>query len=231
MKRQAFSWIVAAMAAVALSACAQTTEVEFVDHVKAGLIEQDVYVEKTAGSGEVYRINPDEFETYKDAPVYGTATVTHHAPFNASHNGPYAKGQALNMTLGEWLSGTGKATYVCKSGKGSIQASFSNLVPNGIYTMWYALAAKKHMGCEDCPFSTIDFPMGGGDGSSSIFTAGSDGGADYQASFEPCLEMSDDRLMAMLAIAYHSDGNTYGPGPGPMGLGSHVQLFVGLPDK
>ncbi len=38
-------------------------------------------------------------------------------------------------------------------------------------------------------------------------------------------------MMAMLVIAYHSDGNTYGPDPGPFGTGSHVQLFVPLPDN
>ena len=69
------------------------------------------------------------------------------------------------------------------------------------------------------------------DGSQSFFTAGADGGAGFNLDFSPRLELSGERLMAMLAIAYHSDGNTYGSDPGPFGLGSHVQLSVPLPDK
>jgi hypothetical protein len=37
--------------------------------------------------------------------------------------------------------------------------------------------------------------------------------------------------MAGLAIAYHSDGNTYGAEPGDFGLNSHVQMFLGLPPR
>ncbi len=128
MKLGFLSPLAAAVALLALGACApKPVELGFVDRVKAGLIEQDVYVAKAAGSGEVFRIDPD--------------------------------------------------------------------------------------------------------GSPSFFTAGADGGADFKLDFSPSFELSGERLMAMLAIAYHGDGNTYGPDPGPFGLGSHVQLFVPLPDK
>ena len=221
------------VAALFLSACSDVgpLKLSFVDHVTADMIEQDVYVEKTAGSGEVYRINPDEFEKYKNARAYGTAEVIHHAPFNPEHNGPYAKGQDLGFTLAEWLSGTGAGTYTCRAGTGKVDVSFNKLVPNGGYTMWYAFAGKSHMGCKDCPFATVDFPMGTPDGAQSVFTADANGNARFNLSFKPCLELSGERLMAMLAIAYHSDGNTYGPDPGPFGRGTHVQLFTGLPDK
>ncbi len=232
MKLGLLSPLAAAVALLALAACApKPVELGFVDHVKAGMIEQDVYVEKAAGSGQVFRINPDEFEAYKDAQVFATTKVVHHAPFNADRNGPYPKGRTLGMTLADWLSASGSASYVCKGDQGTIDASFTKLVPNGLYTMWYAFAGKGHMGCKDCPFATVDFPMGKPDGSQSFFTAGADGSAGFKLDFSPCLELSGERLMAMLAIAYHSDGNTYGPDPGPFGLGSHVQLFVALPDK
>lgn len=224
--------LAAAVALLALAACApKTVQLGFVDHITAGMIEQDVYVEKAAGSGEVFRINPDELETYKNAQVFTTTKVVHHSPFNPDANGPYPKGRTLGMTLADWLSASGSASYVCKGDQGTIDASFTKLVPNGLYTMWYAFAGKGHMGCKDCPFATVDFPMGNPDGSQSLFTAGADGSAGFKLDFSPCLELSGARLMAMLAIAYHSDGNTYGPDPGPFGLGSHVQLFVPLPDK
>ncbi len=82
MKLGLLSPLAAAAALLALAACApKPMELGFVDHVKAGLIEQDVYVEKAAGSGEVFRINPGEFETYKDAQVFATTNVGHHSPF------------------------------------------------------------------------------------------------------------------------------------------------------
>ncbi len=232
MKHRPLSPLAAAVALLALGACAsKSVELGFVDHVEAGMIEQDVYVEKAAGTGEVFRINPDEFETYQNAQVFATTKVVHHSPFNSDRNGPYPKGRTLGMTLADWLSASGSATYVCKGDQGTIDASFTKLVPNGLYTMWHAFAGKAHMGCKDCPFATVDFPMGTPDGSQSFFTAGADGSATFKLDFSPCLELSGGRLMAMLAIAYHSDGNTYGPDPGPFGLGSHVQLFAALPDK
>ena len=103
-------------------------------------------------------------------------------------------------------------------------------MPNGTYTVWNFLAGKPHMGCADCPFATIDFPMGASDGSQSAFTAGADGKATYQASFEPCLRLGDDLLFSGLALAYHSDGKTYGKNPGEFGNKTHVQIFAGLPD-
>lgn len=232
MKLRPLSPLAAAVALLALGACApKSVELGFVDHVEAGMIEQDVYVEKAAGSGEVFRINPDEFETYKNAQVFATTKVVHHSPFNPDANGPYPKGRTLGMTMADWLSASGSASYVCEGDRGTIDASFAKLVPYGLYTMWYAVAEKSHMGCKDCPFATVDFPMGAADGSQSLFTADADGGAGFKLDFSPCLELSGERLMAMLAIAYHSDGNTYGPDPGPLGLGSHVHLFVPLPDK
>ncbi|MEE9249777.1 MAG: hypothetical protein V3U93_01455 [Alphaproteobacteria bacterium] len=82
----------AAVTLPALSACApKPVELGFVDHVKAGLIERDVYVEKAAGSGEVFRINPDEFEAYKNVQLFATTKVEHRSPFDADHNGLWYK--------------------------------------------------------------------------------------------------------------------------------------------
>ena len=230
MNRSTFIALLTGCLPLALAACAaQPTPLEFVDHVEAGLIEQDVYVERAPGSGEVYRINPDEFEAYRNVPIYGTKAVVVHSPFNPEHNGPYKRGRALGMTLADWLAGTGTALYSCDGGTARIDASFQDLVPNGIYTMWYAFAGQAHMGCPDCPFSTIDFPVGTADGSQSAFKADSFGTASFALDFEPCLQLTDERLATMLAIVYHSDKNTYGPAPGPFGKSSHIQLFTMLP--
>jgi hypothetical protein len=207
------------------------SDIGFVSHVTAGMVEQDAYVEKVPGSGEVFRVTAEEAEKFMNFPAYGTAKSHHHAPFATTGLGPFEKGKALGMTLGEWLAGTGTADYSCKGGSASIKIEFEKLVPNGTYTVWNFLAGKPHMGCADCPFSTIDFPMGARDGSQSMFKAGADGKATYAASFSPCLTLGNDTLFSGMALAYHSDGKTYGRGPGEPGNKMHVQIFAGLPDE
>ena len=202
-----------------------TVELEFVDHLKIEMIEQDVYVERTAGADEVYRVTAAEREQYNDAPVFATADTVHHNPLDAAFNGPYEKGRPLGFTLGEWLSASGKATYTCDDGTGSVEASFAGLVPNGVYTFWnFYLPTPAAQ-----PFSTYDLPIGVRDGSESVFTTDARGNARYEATFTPCLQMTAAQLAAGLAIAWHSDGKTYGPTPGEFGNKTHVHLFTVLP--
>ena len=48
----------------------QKIELVFVDHLTAGMIEQDVFVEKLEGSCEVYRVLPQDREKYLDAEIF-----------------------------------------------------------------------------------------------------------------------------------------------------------------
>ncbi len=214
-----------------LGACSgdRIEDLALVDHIAAGMIEQDVFIEQTRGSGDVFRVGATEAKRYADAPVYRTTRPVRHAPYSPDKNGPYPKGASLGMSLGDWLAATGTVTYTCSDGIGRIEASFRNLVANGTYSMWYFRVAKAHMGCAACPFATIDFPVGAKDGSQSQFAADARGNATFDAVFEPCLELSGDQLAAALAVAYHSDGNTHGPSPGDMGHTSHIQLLAVLP--
>ena len=59
--------------------------IDFVDHIKAEMIEQDVYVERTAGSGKVFRVTVDDNKMYLDKPVFATATGVHRK--NARNDG------------------------------------------------------------------------------------------------------------------------------------------------
>jgi hypothetical protein len=200
-------------------------EITFVDHIKAEMVEQDVFVEKTPGSGEVFRVTVDDNAKFLDQPVFTVASSVHHDPMNKEETGPYAKGQELGFTLGEWLGASGTATYRCADGKGAIEASFDKLAPNGVYTMWNFFLAMPFTE----PFSTYDLPVGERDGSGSVFKTDGNGAAKFSASFEPCLQGGGTQIAAGLAIAYHSDGKTYGSGPGSMGDKSHVHLFALLP--
>jgi len=184
------------------AAGAHSIDLAFVTHLDMDLPEQDVYIERERGSGEVYRV---------------TKGV-----------GPHARGEALGMTLGQWLRHQGSGSYSCTEGVGQLETSFSGLVPNGTYTMWHAFMAMP----PTTPFSgTLDLPLGARDGSTSRFEADADGKAAFVHSFKPCLEMSDVWTTSMLAINYHSDGKTYRADPGQFGLNAHIPLFLMLPNR
>jgi hypothetical protein len=232
MKRYAVRPAICAAALLLLAACAvqsgsssRVAEVTFVDHIKAGMIEQDVYVERPLGSGQVYRVSPDDSGLYMGLAASGTAEPVHHAPMDAGANGPYAKGKDLGFSLGDWLAATGTGTLTCNEGQGSLVAEFQNLVPDGLYTMWYFFMADPPTE----PFSTYDIPVGARSGVNSVFRAEGDGSARYAASFAPCLQGGGRQLTAGLAIAWHSDGKTYGHHPGTFGDKAHVHLFTALP--
>lgn len=204
-------------------ALAGEVEVTFVDHITAEMIEQDVYVERDGGM--VFRVTPADYSDHMDAKVYTTAAGVEHDPMGMDKIGPYEKGMELGFTLDEWLNATGTAKITCENGAGSISAEFENLVPDGLYTMWQfwmGMPLPAH-------FSTYDMPVGARDGSESVFTADANGNAVYEASFEPCLQGGGSQLGSGLAIAYHSDGMTYGYEPGSMGDKTHIHLFSMLP--
>ena len=230
------------VAALFLSASAAAQQVEmvisgleFTTGTAMGVIEQDVLIEKNPGSGEVYRPGPTEAEPYRDAPVYAQTQPTPHYWWSPDKVGPFPKGKALGFTLGEWLGAHGTATYACRAGVGHVKAEFEKLVPNGVYTMWYALLLKLHLGCADCPFSGLVMPVGHPSGSQNSFVGDASGNADFEAYFTPCLGLGNDQIAAVLAVAYHSDGKTYRSNPGPggvaMGWVSHTQAMAMLPDE
>lgn len=199
-------------------------DLAFATHLDMNLPEQDVYIEREAGSGTVYRVTKGDHNM--NAPLFKTATTTPHDPFNPEAIGPYKKGEPMGMTLGQWLKHTGQGTYTCENGTGTLDLTFTGLVPEGVYTMWHAFMAIP----PPVPFTgTLDLPLGARDGSESIFTADKKGRAAFKHTFSPCLQMSDVWTTSMLAIDYHSDGKTYGGHPGKFGYNAHIPLFVMLP--
>lgn len=203
-----------------------TFDVAFMTHLEMNLPEQDVYIERSPGSGEVWRVTKGDNDM--SAPLFKTAVETKHDPFSEAALGPHPKGEPMGMTLGEWLEHRGTGVYTYRDGQGTLDLNFSGLVPNGVYTMWHAFIALP----PTTPFSgTLDLPLGARDGSESVFVADENGEAHFEHSFSPGLEMSDVWTTAMLAINYHSDGKTYGGLPGAFGLNAHIPIFVMLPDR
>lgn len=201
-------------------------DLAFKTHLDVGLPEQDVFIERTAGSGDVYRVTNGD--NNMRAELFKTAVPVPHDPFSDEAIGPHPKGERIGMTLGEWLRHQGKGRYTCENGQGKLDLNFSGLVPNGVYTMWHAFMAMP----PPVPFTgTLDLPLGARDGSESAFVAGNDGNARFEHSFTPCLQMSDVWTTSMLAINWHSDGKTYGGHPGDFGNLAHIPLFVMLPPR
>ena len=208
-------------------ALAQTDDYQvdltFVNHFQAGMNEQDVFVERDVGASEVYRATAADEDP--GIPLYATTEAVAHNPSDMADVGPFAKGQPLDLTLGEWLAGTGSATLGCEGGQGSLQADFTNLVPDATYTIWHFYMPEP----ATVPFQSIDLPLGARDGSQNTFTTDASGNALFNTLFEGCLPLSLESLHSALALAYHSDGQTYGLSAGDFGANSHVQLFVAFP--
>lgn len=201
-------------------------ELTFHTHLDAGLPEQDAYIEKVPGSNQIWRVTAEDADAFMDAPLYATTVMNKHNPFDPLHNGPYPKGHQLGLTLAEWLTAEGSANYACDGTTGSIDATFTGLVPDSIYTLWYFFVASPPM----VPFAgAYDLPVGARDGSENIIVSDGEGDASYVVTFEPCLQLSGTQLAAGLGLAWHSDGRTYGANPGPFGLGTQVPIFAFFP--
>ncbi|MHC4958068.1 MAG: hypothetical protein ACYTGN_06795 [Planctomycetota bacterium] len=201
-------------------------DIAFITHIEADMAEQDVYIEREPGSGQVYRVTTGDNDM--NAKLYKTAVPVKHDPFDPKAVGPYPKGDELGLTVGEWLRARGTGKYSYKNGIGTLDLEFTGLVPNGVYTMWHAFVISP----PTQPFSgALDAPLGARDGSESVFTADANGNARFKHSFRPGLQLSDTWTTALLAIAYHSDGKTYGGVPGDTGTVTHVPLFTMLPKR
>jgi len=142
-----------------------SVEVTFVDHITAGMVEQDVFVSPD-GSDDVFRVSTENQAGFLGNAVYTTATGLHHDPLNMAAVGPFKKGVDLGFTLGDWLSASGTGTVTCDDGVGALSASFTNLVPNGVYTMWAWYVSLPFPE----PFATYDLPFGSHDGAQSGWT-------------------------------------------------------------
>jgi len=201
-----------------------SVDLAFHTHIDANMAEQDVFIERVEGSGEVYRVTAGDHDM--NAPLFATKEEHHHNPFDPEAVGPYEIGEELGFTVGDWLKSRGSGSYTCSDGNGTLDLEFTGLVPDAVYTMWHAFIAIP----PPIPFTgTLDLPLGARDGSESAFTSNADGTANFEHSFQPCLQMSDTWTTSMLAIAYHSDGQTWGGSPGPFGYSTHIPLFLMLP--
>jgi len=205
-------------------AIAYTIKLDFKSHLDANLPEQDVFIEREPGSGEVYRVTTADQDP--SAPLFKAARPVPHNPFDTAAIGPHPKGEPFGYTLGEWLRHSGTGTYTCANGEGRLEMTFSGLIKYGVYTIWHTFTAMP----VTTPFSGyLDIPLGARDGSTSVFVADANGEAAVSQRFEPCLQLTTNWTTSLLAINYHSNGRTYAGRPGMFGYNAHVPLFLLLP--
>jgi hypothetical protein len=200
------------------------TQLTFVNHLAAGMAEQDVYVAAEPGSNLVKRIAGDELAAYGDQPVFTSDRTVDHDPFQVKSEpiGPYPKGFDLGFTMDEWLAASGTGTYAVAGNLARIDVTFTNLVPNGVYTLW---CAHIHV---PPAYKIIDEPCGAPTGTRNVFTADENGNAQIRV-ITPAVPETNEEVVQVVAAAYHSDNKTYGPHPGNFGLNSHVQIVAFLP--
>lgn len=204
----------------------ESMSLAFIFHIDEKLAEQDVFFEKVSGSGEVFR--PTAATRTMDAPLYAPANAVPHTPLQIENTGPWARGKALGITLGQWFSAKGTGHYSCADGKGIVNLHFENLVPNGLYTVWHDFAIWPPTE----PFlGFYDTPLGSRDGTENVFTADENGDAKFFRVITPCLQLTGEQLISELAIAWHSDGETHGPMTGEFSTQTHVHMYVPLPKR
>jgi hypothetical protein len=219
-----FALLNSACAGPAQPAPQKQVEAQFISHLAGGMPEQDVFVVKPSEPEGIYRIDASIAADYTAVPVYAAADTVDHDLFALRENpfGPYPKGNELGFTMEAWLAGTGHGVYTVAGDQAVMDFTFEKLVPNGVYTMW---CSTVYMPPED---KVIDEPCGAADGSQNTFVADAEGKAEFHLTLEP-LPDTTDKIITSIAVAYHSDGKTYGSSPGDFGLNSHVQLFFAVP--
>lgn len=192
-------------------------------------VYQTLYGTAPKAPAEIKQVVRVEGEQAKDVvnlekTVYAAANAVEHDPFKLGANplGPFPKGKSLGFTLNQWLSATGIGVYSVDGDTATMELSFKNLVPNGVYTVWCSRLTLP-------PNPTIvDKPCGAEDGSENSFKSDDKGSGSFSLKLKS-LEPSTNETVSLIALAYHSDGKTYGANPGDFGLTSHVHIFFMMP--
>jgi hypothetical protein len=126
------------------------------------------------------------------------------------------------LTLGELMGVSGRASVKCDSLGTHVAMQLSGLIPNGVYTIWL-LTFEEPGFTPDLAHLIGEGSLGPPDGSKNRFVASSAGKASLSVR-QPAGELSEfgevtdclfDEFEFHLVGAYHPDGQTYGPTPGP----------------
>ena len=133
-----------------------------------------------------------------------------------------------HITLGEFNQVSGTAEIKCLNSGTQVKIHLSNLIPNGIYTIWSLTFQSP--GFDGTLASFVNLTgvgaLGANDGSSNTFVASASGEGQITrivpagnlsvfGSIGNCI-LTDEYEVHFVGV-YHIDGLTYGPVPGPDG--------------
>ncbi len=140
-------------------------------------------------------------------------------------NNPILAPDGHHVSLDEWKTASGTATVSCDGGITKYSLEFTNLIPDGVYTIWNNVP-RRHLEPTDIVDLSADFSgMGAlGNGVSNIIVASATGEGSLEidvpagnlsmfGTLPPCVIADGPGLV--LVMNYHIDGKTYGDTPGP----------------
>ena len=153
------------------------------------------------------------------APVTATSdpgTKLYNARFCDAHP-PILAPDGHQLTLGEWVTASGRASVKCNNKGTHVVIQVSGLIPNGTYTIWHA-----RLDSTGTPIGVGS--LGPNDGSQNHFVANANGAGELSTTVpvgplsmfgdaEACL--FDETNFIFFGV-YHLDGQTHGPVPGPV---------------
>lgn len=201
------------------------THLEFyndIGNLQMGFPIQDVYIASDDAEGVVRPLELSE--ELLSQPLYSSAEPVrqdYEPPFDL---GPFPRGKPLGITLKDWVAITGQGTYTIHRSRATLDLKFDHLIPNGVYTLWCIKLGVV-------PNLTVleEMPCGAPDGSENTLIAGPDGKGEIVIEIDT-FPPSTDEVFYEIALAYHSDGQTYGSSPGEFGFNVHAQaLYDFLP--
>jgi len=209
------------------------TDLNFKTYVQAGQPEQDVFVQSSTDSNEVFRLKPEDaaFRSNLDKRAYAAASAVPHDPHmtGAKPLGPFTRGADLGFSLDSWLAARGSGQYILRDdGSAELRLSFRRLVPNAIYTILCSrMSSPPNPSADEKTCVALD-------GSESALKTDANGNSNFNLALKSPLPESSTgtagTLMTVIALDYHSDGKTCGGSPCQFGLNSHVQLSAVVPD-
>ena len=156
--------------------------------------------------------------------VFAADIVTPHDPYQLGPNplGPFQKGAALDLTLGQWLAAGGHGAYGVEGDHAELTLSFQKLVPLGRYILWCTRVAAPPRD------TTVEKTCGAPGGLLHSFSADAQGQVALHLRLQ-VLPDSTQEMATILTLTYERDVVTWDGDLGGYGLNSHVQLFSVLP--
>ncbi|EHP41787.1 hypothetical protein OR16_18381 [Cupriavidus basilensis OR16] len=123
-----------------------------------------------------------------------------------------ASGQALDMSLGAWLSAKGQVILTPQpNGREKVTVVLSGLKPHGRYSLF-----ENHFDQKPVGFTPLD-----GNGTDNNVVANAEGKA-VLTTVSPTTITHNNAVL----VVYHSDGKTHGKMRGEIGIDVHHQLIA-----